>query len=339
MKAPPDNVRSYLTEIGRTPLLSSEQEIALGRKVQKLQFLLSTKEKLKIDLRREPTMTEWAERANCSLPSLEKDLTVGKEAKNHLVVANLRLVVSVAKKYQQRGLELLDLVQEGNTGLIVAAGRFNPKKGCKFSTFAHWWIRQAIVRAIQNQSRSIRLPVYVTEKLNKIKKAYRELSILQGRTPTIAEIAEYSQENSEAINSYLQVAQIPFSLEQELGEDEDLTLSDYLEDRSISTLEFILEREKAEQVNYFLRSLPPQEQKILILRYGLNSEPKTFRQIAEELGGSQSGIIYQQTRAPSLILSRLPRERLGLDGLPSNGGTGSLCEIALGEFVVQKREF
>ena len=129
MKAPPDSVCSYLTEIGRTPLLSPEQEIQLGRKVQKLQFLLSIKKKLKVDLRREPTRWEWADKANCSLPTLERDLAQGKEAKNQLIIANLRLVVSIAKKYQQRGLELLDLIQEGNTGLIVAAGRFNPKKG------------------------------------------------------------------------------------------------------------------------------------------------------------------------------------------------------------------
>ncbi len=303
MKAPPDSVCSYLTEIGRTPLLSSEQEIQLGRQVQRLKLLLSIKEKLKVYLHREPTRLEWAEKANCSLPTLERDLAQGKEAKEQLIIANLRLVVSVAKKYQDRGLELLDLIQEGNTGLIVAAEKFQPKRGCKFSTVAHWWIRQAIVRAIQNQSRTIRLPVYVTEKLNNIKKAYRELSINKGRTPTVAEIAKYCQEKPEAISSYLKAAQIPFSLEQELGEGEETTFGDFLEDRSISTLEFLLEKERGEKVNYFLRSLPPQEQKILILRYGLNSEPKTFRQIAEELGSSQSGIIYQQTRAIAKLRS------------------------------------
>ena len=305
MKARNDIVHSYLTDISRIPLLSPEQEITLGRKVQKLRFLLSIKEKLKVDLRREPTRSEWAEKANCSMPILERDLAEGQEAKNQLVNANLRLVVSVAKKYQARGLELLDLIQEGNTGLIVAAAKFNPKKGCKFSTFAHWWIRQAIVRAIQNHSRTIRLPVYTYEKLNKIKKAYRELSINKGRTPTIAEIAKYCPEKPEAISSYLKAAQIPFSLDMELGEDEDLTLGDLLEDRSSSTLEFLLEREKAEQVNYFLRILPPQEQKILILRYGLNlnSEPKTFREIAEQLGVSQSGITYQQTKAIARLRS------------------------------------
>ncbi len=305
MKATLDNIRSYLTEIGRTPLLSSEQEIQLGRKVQRLKLLLSIKEKLKVYLHREPTRLEWAERANCSLPNLERDLAEGKKAKNQLVEANLRLVVSIAKKYQQRGLELLDLIQEGNTGLIVAAGRFNPKRGCKFSTFAHWWIRQAIVRAIQNQSRTIRLPVYVTEKLNNIKKAYRELSILQGRTPKIAEIAEYCTEKPEAISSYLKAAQIPFSLDRELGEGEEATFGDFLEDRSTSTLEFLLEKERAEKVNYFLRILPPQEQKILILRYGLNlnSEPKTFRQIADELGVSQSRINHHKTRAIAKLRS------------------------------------
>lgn len=298
-----DSIRSYLTEIVRIPMLSPEQEIALGRKVQRFKSLLSIKEKLRVDLRRDPTRFEWAEKANCSLPTLEKDLAEGKKGKNHLVVANLRLVVSIAKKYQQRGLELLDLIQEGNTGLIVAASKFNPKKGCKFSTFAHWWIRQAIIRAIQNQSRTIRLPVHAFEKLNKIKKAYRELSINKGRTPKITEIAKYCAEKPETISSYLKAAQIPFSLDQERGEEKDLTLGDLLEDRSTSTLEFLLEKERGEKINYFLRSLPPQEQKILILHYGLNSEPKTFREIAEQLGGSQSGIIHKQTREISKLRS------------------------------------
>ncbi len=131
MKATLDSIRSYLTEISRTPLLSSEQEIVLGRKVQKLQSLLSIKERLKVDLRREPTRSEWAQQVNSSLPSLERDLTRGQEAKEQLIIANLRLVVSIAKKYQARGLELLDLIQEGNTGLIVAAERFDQKKGYK----------------------------------------------------------------------------------------------------------------------------------------------------------------------------------------------------------------
>ncbi len=165
-----DSVGDYLKEIGRIPMLTPEQEIVLGRKVQKLSSLLSIKEKFKAQLGRQPTSAEWAERANCSISMLAQHLGEGNRAKNQIVVANLRLVVSVAKKYQNKGLDFLDLVQEGNTSLIIAAERFKPKKGCRFSTFAHWWIRQAIVRAIQNNSKTIRLPCYIHEKVQKIKK-------------------------------------------------------------------------------------------------------------------------------------------------------------------------
>ncbi len=297
MKATPDSVSGYLTEIGRVPLLTSEQEIQLGRKVQRLKLLLSIKEKLKVDLRREPTRLEWAAKANCSMPNLEKDLAEGKEAKNQLVIANLRLVVSVAKKYQQRGLELLDLIQEGNTGLIVAAGKFEPKKGCKFSTVAHWWIRQAIVRAIQNQSRTIRLPVYVTEKLNNIKKAYRELSILQGRTPTVAEIAKYCTEKPQTITSYLKNAQIPTSLDKTVGQDEDAPLGQFLEDKSAQPFELLLEKETPERIAELFQDLKPQEGKVLVLRYGLNSEPQTYQKIATQLGLSRERIRQKEKEA------------------------------------------
>ena len=189
-----DSVGNYLKEIGRIPMLTPEQEIVLGRKVQKLSSLLSIKEKLKVDLGRQPTRVEWAERANCSISRLGQDLAEGKDAKNRLVVANLRLVVSIAKKYQGKGLDFLELVQEGNRGLIVAADKFQPKKGCKFSTLAYWWIRQAIIRAIQNQSRTIRLPIGIHEKLHKIQKASQYLAQNPNVTPTIQKIAKYCQQ-------------------------------------------------------------------------------------------------------------------------------------------------
>ena len=212
MKAIPDDVRSYLIEIGRIPMLKPEQEIALGRKVQRSKSLVAIKEKLKVYLRREPTRLEWAKRANCSLPTLERDLAEGQKAKNHLVEANLRLVVSIAKKYQNRGLEFLDLIQEGNTGLIVAAGKFEPKKGCKFSTLAYWWIWQAIIRAIQFHSRTIRIPTHAYEILNKIKKARQKLSLEAGSTPKLTEIAEYLDEKPEVVRFYLEASRLPTSL-------------------------------------------------------------------------------------------------------------------------------
>ncbi len=300
---PQDSVRSYLAEIGRIPMLSPEQEIALGRKVQRFNSLLTIKEKLKINLRGEPTRSEWAEKANCSIPSLERDLAEGEKAKNQLVAANLRLVVSIAKKYQQRGLELFDLIQEGNTGLIVAAGKFEPKKGCKFSTVAHWWIRQAIVRAIQNQSRTIRLPIHVHEKLNKIKKAYRELSISQGRTPKITEIAKYCQKNADEIRFYLKAAQIPFSFALEPGKGEGLTLLARLEDKSPQPLELLLEKEKRARITELFQNLNQQEQKILVLYYGLNSEPQSCPEIATHFGVGGASISQKKNKAIAKLRS------------------------------------
>ena len=297
MKAPPDSVCSYLTEIGRVPLLTSEQEIQLGRKVQKLQFLLSIKKKLSVCLRREPTRWEWAEKVNCSLPTLERDLAQGKEAKNQLVIANLRLVVSIAKKYQQRGLELLDLIQEGNTGLIVAAEKFQPKRGCKFSTVAHWWIRQAIVRAIQNQSRTIRIPAHAYEKINEIKKTNQQLSIKKGRTPTVAEIAKYLHEKPEDVRFYLKATQLPSSLEQKRGEDEDLTLGNLLVDKSAKPFELLLEKEQPKRIAELFKDLKPQERKVLILYYGLSTEPQSHQKIATQFGVSRQAIGKKKDKA------------------------------------------
>lgn len=301
MKAAPDNVRSYLNEIGRIPMLTAEQEITLGRKVQKLKSLLSSQEKLKVDLSCEPTREEWAEKAHSSVPTLDKDLIEGQKAKNQLVAANLRLVVSIAKKYQHRGLEFLDLIQEGNTGLILAAGNFNPKQGCKFSTFAHWWIRQAISRAIQNRSRTIRLPIHVHEKLNKIKKAHRELSISKGKTPRVSEIAQYLGKNPDDIRFYLKAAQIPFSFERELGEERDFTLGNLLKDKSPQPFELLLENEKPKRLSELFKDLNPQERKILVLYYGLNSEPQSYQKIATQFGLSRGRIRQKKTKAISKL--------------------------------------
>ena len=292
-----DSIRSYLAEISRVPLLSSEQEIQLGRKIQKLQFLLSSEEKLKVELRREPSKSEWSEKANCSIFTLERDLAVGKKAKEQLVIANLRLVVSIAKKYQHRGLELLDLVQEGNTGLILAAEKFQPQRGCKFSTVAYWWIRQAIVRAIQFHSRTIRLPTHAYEILNKIKKATQKLSSEKGRTPNLTEIAEYLDENPEIVRFYLKAARLPTSLDRTVGEDEDSNLGQFLEDKSAQPLELLLKNEAPERMAELFRDLKPQERKVLVLRYGLNSEPQSHQKIATQLGVSKQAIGQKEKKA------------------------------------------
>jgi RNA polymerase nonessential primary-like sigma factor len=162
-----DMVRTYLHEIGRVPLLTHEQEIILGKQVQQMMALLETQQQLAEKLDREPTQAEWAEAAQVTEVELSQALRTGQRAKQKMIAANLRLVVAIAKKYQKRNLEFLDLIQEGTLGLERGVEKFDPMRGYKFSTYAYWWIRQAITRAIAQQARTIRLPIHITEKLNK----------------------------------------------------------------------------------------------------------------------------------------------------------------------------
>jgi RNA polymerase nonessential primary-like sigma factor len=165
-----DMVRTYLQEIGKVPLLSHEQEIVFGKQVLKMMSLSAKKEELAKKLNREPQLNEWAEAVQLEPDKLKKIIHQGKRAKQKMIEANLRLVVAIAKKYQKRNMEFLDLIQEGSLGLERGVEKFDPTKGFKFSTYAYWWIRQAITRAIAQQARTIRLPIHITEKLNKIKK-------------------------------------------------------------------------------------------------------------------------------------------------------------------------
>ena len=187
-----DLVRSYLRDIGRVPLLSHEQEITLGRQVQELMAIEEQREELRLRAGGEdPTDDQLAEAAGITSQQLKKRLRSGQRAKERMVAANLRLVVSVAKKYTKRNMELLDLIQEGTIGLVRGVEKFDPTRGYKFSTYAYWWIRQGITRAIAEKSRTIRLPIHITETLNKLKKGQRELSQELGRTPTVTELAEF----------------------------------------------------------------------------------------------------------------------------------------------------
>lgn len=187
-----DLLRSYLRDIGRVPLLSHEQEITLGRQVQELMHLEELREELTMRAGgEEPSGEALAAAAGLSAAQLRRRLQMGRRAKERMVAANLRLVVSVAKKYTRRNMELLDLIQEGTIGLVRGVEKFDPTRGYKFSTYAYWWIRQGITRAIAEKSRTIRLPIHITETLNKLKKGQRELSQELGRTPTVSELAVY----------------------------------------------------------------------------------------------------------------------------------------------------
>lgn len=264
-----DLVRTYLKEIGKVPLLSHEQEIIYGKQVQAMMELLAQKERLTQILLREPNLAEWAQEVQLPETELKKALHLGDRAKRKMIEANLRLVVAIAKKYQKRNMDFLDLIQEGSLGLEKGVEKFDPSKGFKFSTYAYWWIRQAITRAIAQQSRAIRLPIHITEKLNKIKKTQRELSQKLGRNATASEIAQALNLDTAQIREYLAIARKPMSLDMRVGDNQDTDLIELLEDHSESPEKYAVRELMRQDLQLLLAELTPQQQEILSLRFGL----------------------------------------------------------------------
>ncbi len=224
-----DSIRLYLQEIGRIRLLRADEEIELARKIADLLELERIRESLQQQLERDPQDNEWANAVNMPLPAFRHRLHLGRRAKDKMVQSNLRLVVSIAKKYMNRGLSFQDLIQEGSLGLIRAAEKFDHEKGYKFSTYATWWIRQAITRAIADQSRTIRLPVHLYETISRIKKTTKLLSQEMGRKPTEEEIATRMEMTIEKLRFIAKSAQLPISLETPIGKEEDSRLGDFIE--------------------------------------------------------------------------------------------------------------
>ncbi|AFZ54546.1 RNA polymerase sigma factor, RpoD/SigA family [Cyanobacterium aponinum UTEX 3222] len=264
-----DMVRTYLQEIGKVPLLSHEQEIVFGKQVQQMMSLYEVKENLEKNLEREVTLEEWAQKADKTPNEVKKIIHQGKRAKQKMIEANLRLVVAIAKKYQKRNMEFLDLIQEGSLGLERGVEKFDPTKGFKFSTYAYWWIRQAITRAIAQQARTIRLPIHITEKLNKIKKTQRELSQKLGRSPSPNEIAEALQLEPAQIREYFSIARQPISLDVKVGDNQDTELSELLEDEGVSPDNYITQELMRQDLQKLLGELTPQQQQVVRLRFGL----------------------------------------------------------------------
>jgi len=264
-----DLVRTYLCEISRIPLLSHEQEIVYGNQVQQMMSLLKAKEKLTKKLHRDPTTKEWALNVLLSESELKQTIQQGQRAKHKMIEANLRLVVYFAKKYQKRSLELLDLIQEGTIGLIQGAEKFDPKCGYKFSTYAYKWIRQAIVLAIAEKSRTVRLPRYVLEKLNKIKKVQYHLSQQMGREPNASELAAATGLAPKRVLDYLEWARLPISLNLRLIDDQDTELGEFLSDAVETPEMYVMQLTLSMDLKKVLMALTPQQREVLALRFGL----------------------------------------------------------------------
>ena len=279
-----DPVRMYLKEIGRVPLLSADEEIVLAKQIE----------------------------AGAQEDATYKDIELSKKAKKKLVDANLRLVVSIAKRYVGRGMLFLDLIQEGNLGLIKAVDKFDYTKGYKFSTYATWWIRQAITRAIADQARTIRIPVHMVETINKLIRISRQLLQDKGREPLPEEIAEGMGITVERVREIQKIAQEPVSLETPIGEEEDSHLGDFIEDQDAiapdDAASYILLQEQIEDV---FTCLTDREQQVLILRFGLkDGKPRTLEEVGQHFNVTRERIRQIEGKALTKLRNRGKRDKI-----------------------------
>jgi len=287
-KSTGDSVRAYLRDIGRIPLLEHDEEILLGRQVQRLMEIRACS-----DLLHNPSKEELANSLEMTTKELRKQLRDGEKAKDKMVTANLRLVVSVAKKYTKRNMDLLDIIQEGTIGLVRGVEKFDPGRGYKFSTYAYWWIRQGITRAIAEKSRAIRLPIHVTENLNKLKKAQRELSQINGQLPNVFELSEYLNLKVDEIKDLMCKARQPTSLEIKIGENRDTALIDLLEDKT-QLPEMLLEQQFIkDDIRELIEELPEMQAAVISMRYGIGEdilEPMSMTAIGQVLNMSRDRV-------------------------------------------------
>lgn len=300
-----DPVRMYLKEIGKVPLLSAEEEIELA---QKMEAGAVAREKIIILRGRRDKAETEEERAEieAAIRELDVEQDQGEAAKKRLAEANLRLVVSIAKRYVGRGMLFLDLIQEGNLGLIKAVGKFDYRKGYKFSTYATWWIRQAITRAIADQARTIRIPVHMVETINKLIRVSRQLLQELGREPTPEEIAAQMNMPVDRVREILKISQEPVSLETPIGEEEDSHLGDFIQDDNVpvpaDAAAFTLLKEQLSEV---LGTLTEREQKVLTLRFGLeDGRARTLEEVGKEFNVTRERI--RQIEAKALRKLRHP---------------------------------
>ncbi len=287
-----DSVGLYLKEVGRVPLLTAEQEVSLSKRIERGRKA------------REAMAGGDSDRA-----SLRLFIEDGWAAREHLITANSRLVISVAKKYMGRGVPFLDLIQEGNIGLIRAAKKFDYRRGHKFSTYATWWIRQAVTRAIADQGRTIRVPVHMGDQINRLLRTSHQLTQMFGRDPTTEELAESLGVTPKKVENMIQVARRPISLETPTDEEEDSILSDFIKDNdSPAPTDIVTHSLLREQLRDVLHSLPPREVRILQLRYGLHDgQSYTLEEVGRKMGVTRERV--RQIEAQALSRLRHPSHR------------------------------